>query len=413
VLVVGDTGRVLSDVLLAVKAAGLEPVQADGPPTQLKAQLDRDGTRYLASVLVMEPAEGAKLVRDTIGDQADAPCPWVAISQQCDATQRRMLFNSGCVAVLEGPFDSAALQLSLTALRNRLDAPDLRMPTYSRTATTRPLKILLADDNVSNQMLLARILSGAGHSVVCAERGGQAFDIMASEVLDVAILDLNMPDMSGPDVVKLYRASSIGATGRLPIMILSADATPAAKQESLEAGADEFLTKPVVAASLFSALARLVGGESSVAPKGDRPVQAATAIDTHTGSPGPTMVDSDRIQSLRRIARGDEKFLEKYISAAFSEIEQAISDLRKAVTAEDVRGARDALHIIEGTGASVGATALVANCKSMRHYLGTGHDSDSAHALAELSTAYTLAKSVILANMHNARENVSRSNASR
>jgi two-component system sensor histidine kinase RpfC len=236
---------------------------------------------------------------------------------------------------------------------------------------------------------------------------------MASEALDAAILDLNMPDMSGPDVVKLFRASSIGASGRLPIMILSADATPAAKQESLEAGADDFLTKPVVAASLFSALARLVGGESSAPSAIEKPVEPASGANQHAGSTGQLMVDSDRIQSLRRIARGDEKFLDKYISAAFSEIEQAISDLRKAVTADDVRGARDALHIIEGTGASVGATALVANCKSMRHYLGAGHDSDSAHALAELSTAYTLAKSVILANMHNARENASRSSASR
>jgi hypothetical protein len=87
--------------------------------------------------------------------------------------------------------------------------------------------------------------------------------------------------------------------------------------------------------------------------------------------------------------------------------------LRKAVTVNDVRAARDALHIIEGTGASVGATALVGNCKSMRSYLGAGHDSDSANALAELSTSYTLAKSAILANLHNARENASRSNAAR
>src|SRR5205823_2236999 len=72
----------------------------------------------------------------------------------------------------------------------------------------------------------------------------------------------NMPDMSGPDVIKLFRASSAGAE-RLPIVVLSADATPAAKQESLDAGANDFLTKPVTSRTLLSALQRAIPSEAS------------------------------------------------------------------------------------------------------------------------------------------------------
>jgi two-component system sensor histidine kinase RpfC len=194
-------------------------------------------------------------------------------------------------------------------------------------------------------------------------------------------------------------------------MILSADATPAAKQESLEAGADEYLTKPVVSALLFSALERMVAG----IPRGEvEQEQPSTAARDHEKDELPTaavLVDPERIQALRRIARGDEQFLEKYVSAACSEMEQAIGDLRAAISAFDVKNARDALHIIEGTGASIGATALVGNCKSLRNYLRVAQDPECANALAELSANYALAKSVILAHLHNASVSAPRSNA--
>jgi hypothetical protein len=87
--------------------------------------------------------------------------------------------------------------------------------------------------------------------------------------------------------------------------------------------------------------------------------------------------------------------------------------LRTAVRSSDIRVARDALHIIEGTGASIGAVALVANCKSMRTYLAVPDDPDRAGALAELSTTYMLTKSTVLASLHESRVKTTRSGATR
>jgi len=112
------------------------------------------------------------------------------------------------------------------------------------------------------------------------------------------------------------------------------------------------------------------------------------------------LIDSDQLQSLRRIARGDEKFLEQYISAAFADLEAAVISLRAAASANNATDARGALHIIEGTGGSLGAVALVKSCKSMRTYVSVPGDPDCATALAELSTILALTKSAVAAVLH-------------
>ena len=103
-----------------------------------------------------------------------------------------------------------------------------------------------------------------------------------------------MPDMTGPDVIKLYRAGEVGATKRLPILVLSADATPAAREESIAAGASEFLTKPVTAQTLLVAIHRLVGGRSfNVEHKGKvQPIEAARSgeNDARTTTAEPTQL---------------------------------------------------------------------------------------------------------------------------
>ncbi len=314
--------------------------------------------------------------------------------------QRASLVAGGASALL--PLDASVVLLrdTLSALVHRLELPvSAEAPSLPDSGVVPSLRVLLADDNTSNQLLLSRILEDAGHKVFTAERGDRAFDLMSAGNLDLAIIDLNMPDMSGPDVVKLYRASSIGGA-KLPIIILSADATPAAKQESIEAGADEFVTKPVTSAMLLATIGRVMAGAGA---RGETLTLVPRSEKAPAAPKSPVLVDTDRIQALRRIARDDARFLDQYVSAAFSEMEKAISDLRAASHGANTRAARDALHILEGTGASIGATALVANCRAMREQLSSSRDGDRAGVLAELSTTYALTKSTVQASLHESR----------
>jgi two-component system, sensor histidine kinase RpfC len=397
VLVVSRNDPSRGAVAASMTALGLEPIVVDANLTESPIF---DSQRYLAALLVMEAGEAATYAEKILLDRAGVGCPWLVIAPNYTATQRAALVRVGVAALLDLTFSMETICTALSALCNRLEPTvGSTLPKTQVSNIVRPLTILLADDNPSNQLLLSRILQDAGHMIRSAERGDKAFDLMAAGGIDVAILDLNMPEMSGPDIVKLYRASSVGGD-KLPILILSADATATAKRESLEAGADEFLIKPVVATTLLAAIERVIAGVSARFAR-------AEGLDKAEEQPTPVkapMVDPERIQALRRIAHGDTRFLDRYISAVFAELEQAISNLHVAAKTGNTIAARDQLHIIEGTGASIGATALVTNCRVLRSTLDPDHDTDRNTLLAELSTTYALTKSTVLASLHEIRD---------
>ena len=288
------------------------------------------------------------------------------------------------------------------------DAPDSIDPSL-----TPPLEIVLADDNASNRLLLAKILENAGHHVHEASRGDQAYDAMLKDTTDLAILDLNMPDMTGPDVIKLYRAGEVGATKRLPILVLSADATPAAREESIAAGASEFLTKPITAQTLLAAIHRLVGGRPSADQQSGRipPLEAVQCADN--GAQTPTaerfelqqpsdshvpagmIIDADRLHSLRRMANFDHQFLESYVTAAVGDLEEAVAELRAALPSRNTELARSALHNIDGTAATVGAAAVAASARHLRQRIIENQFQEAQQVLAELESNMTLTRLAI------------------
>ena len=400
VLLIGHAGEARDELVVTLKSLGLTPITTDvvihDPPSF-------DAKRYLAAILLLPAGEAAAYSEAVLRDRAGMICPWLIAAPTYSSTQFAALQRGGAAGLFAPTIPLNVLRTNLVALLSRLDLPGGgEGQSLPASGVARRLNILIADDNRSNQILLSRILEDAGHSVYAAESGDRAFDLMAAGGLDVAILDLNMPDMSGPDVVKLYRASCVGGE-KISIIILSADATPEAKQESIEAGADEFLTKPVTAGLLLAAVERLMAGAAVRASA--TPAQKTTLVSLPAGSASaPILVDQDRIQSLRRIARGEQKFLDQYVKAAFAELEKAIEDLRTAVMAGDARTAHDALHVIHGTGASIGAIALVANSKAMNNLLSNQRDPHLRDALAEISTIYALTKSTVLANLNHPRD---------
>lgn len=123
------------------------------------------------------------------------------------------------------------------------------------------MRILIADDDEQLQRALRITLTARGYDVVTAHNGAEAIDVAATAHPDLILLDLGMPRIEGIDVIRTVRAWS-----NVPILVLSGRTDSAEKVEALDAGADDYVTKPFAMDELLARLrarARAVAGDEA------------------------------------------------------------------------------------------------------------------------------------------------------
>ena len=130
-----------------------------------------------------------------------------------------------------------------------------RQPEASGPA--RPLRILLAEDNAINQMLVTAMLRKSGHVVEAVENGRLAVEAVATRDFDVVLMDMQMPEMDGEEATRTIRTLP-SLRGRIPIIALTADVMPEHTTRYREAGVDGVVPKPIDWDTLSGELAKLI-----------------------------------------------------------------------------------------------------------------------------------------------------------
>lgn len=164
------------------------------------------------------------------------------------------------------------------ALINRLrTAPNARaLPSRPESAPSHPITetaalgskhVLVVEDDRLNQTIVCSMLHNAGFHTTTAEGGVEALSLIARHAFDLVLMDWQMPDMDGLQVTRRIRAGEAGRYGRIvPIVALTANAFAEDRAACLEAGMNDFLTKPVLAAKLIETMKRwtaLPGGDDA------------------------------------------------------------------------------------------------------------------------------------------------------
>lgn len=228
---------------------------------------------------------------------------------------------------------------------------------YGKRVGERSLKILAAEDNPVNQQVLRGILKRVGHEVRIVSTGDQVLDAVEENIhaYDLIILDKNMPEKSGIEVIKMLRF--LDASHSLPIIMLTADATPEARAESMDAGSDAFLTKPINAKALLGKIAALTNPTSTMVSKLDTPAPVSLH---HAQDENASIVDLHAIEELAKL--GDSStFIEDLVFGFLRDGKKQVQRIKKSSN-NDYPELREALHALKGSSTELGARELAAFC---------------------------------------------------
>jgi CheY-like chemotaxis protein len=162
----------------------------------------------------------------------------------------------------------------------RQAAPERTLVTHhpGREAR-RPLRVLIAEDNVVNQRLTTRLLEKQGHRVTVVDNGLAALAILAQQTFDLVLMDVQMPEMDGLETTAAIRAQEQGTGRHLPIIALTSHAMQGDQERCFAAGVDAYVSKPMKVDELYAAIDRLCRHEPDAGlPRDHLPSERAPAL---------------------------------------------------------------------------------------------------------------------------------------
>ena len=245
-------------------------------------------------------------------------------------TARFVHMMSGRISLLDHSGPGTTFEVVLpTELATK---PELASPQPTEKPDMRPvraLNILVAEDTPASQLVIGTMLEKLGHRVTMACDGQMAVDLLGSDDFDLGILDIQMPHKSGLEAVGEVRHLP-GRRGTIPIVALSAQAFHTDRQEALEAGFDDHLSKPIRQEDLNRLLHRVIDGAF---------VRAPAAIE------GPTE-EPDMLAELEEVC-GAVVF-NQLLGTAIENIEADHKRMAAALEAGAFTSVRSAAHKLAG-----------------------------------------------------------------
>jgi PAS domain S-box-containing protein len=224
--------------------------------------------------------------------------------------------------------------------------PEGEKPKSSQQSS-RPMRLLVVDDNLTNAFYLAEVLRPRGHEVITAASGAEALEIISRIGVDAVLMDVQMPEMDGLETTRRIRAGQAGPSmSGLPILAVSALGLDAVRDKCLTAGMRAFLTKPVDVRRLFATLDELAGeiDRRCILP---RVGQDAWPADQERPGRAGESAPLPRQEYLKRL----QELFEKSVS-------QAVAKLGEGLEKNDPEEVARQAHSITNSAVVVGADDL-------------------------------------------------------
>lgn len=316
-----------------------------------------------ARVSRVDPVQLAATVRSEF---ALHPPMLVLLNAGASGRSRDALLKAGYASLLDAPFDKGRLfNIVHSALaKEDLPLPESVIPITAGARGRRPAgrRVLVAEDNPTNRLVIQKVLEGAGHAVSMVENGEQVLDALESERYDCVVVDWHMPVMGGLEALKLVRVME-PQSERTPFVMFTANATREAMDECAAAGFDAFLTKPIEPKRLLDTIAALCPEEPSGARRAMLTPEAAPSAVAPPAAGRAALVDHEKLAELQGIGRSG--FVADLVAGFVADGEKLIGAMAASTREADYKGFREHVHALKGSAGSLGAMALFEKCREV------------------------------------------------
>ncbi|HSF44112.1 MAG TPA: two-component regulator propeller domain-containing protein [Thermoanaerobaculia bacterium] len=217
-----------------------------------------------------------------------------------------------------------------------------------------PLRILVAEDNATNQKVMLLLLDRLGYQADVAADGYEVLDALRRRRYDLVLMDVQMPGMDGFEAARRIHAE--WPEGSRPrIVAVTANALSGDREACLAAGMDGYLSKPVFPENLEEVL--LGTGESLPVP----------------APPEPAVLDPSYLEGLRRLeAAAGKKIVAGIVESYLAESPRRLARMREALASGDAADLRFVAHSLKGSSAQIGAVTVAEKCQEIEHRAAGG-----------------------------------------
>jgi signal transduction histidine kinase/CheY-like chemotaxis protein len=246
------------------------------------------------------------------------------------------------------------------------------------------LRILLAEDGVINQRVAVGFLKQQGHDVTIANDGREAVEATQREAFDVVLMDLQMPNMDGCAATKVIRAEEDSTGRHIPIIAMTAAAMKGDRERCLEAGMDNYISKPIDPEQLRDALAEYVARKSEDA-QSNKPAQE-NQDDSDQKETTMDNTDSDiwDIELACQRIPGGRSSLDEMAQLFLGESQQLLEKIRTSISANDVPGVERHAHTLKSSANLFAADRLTSAARRLEEMGRNEQLGEVGEALAEL-----------------------------
>ena len=218
-------------------------------------------------------------------------------------------------------------------------------------------RILLVEDNTFNQQVALELLEEAGASVCLANNGVEALDLLRQTQFDCVLMDVQMPLMDGLQATRLIRADP--QLAHLRVLAMTATATSEDRVRCLDAGMDDFISKPIQPAMMYQTIASWLPARETPPPPAR--TRAAPAFKT-TLAGDPQVID---LSILAKLLGYNPQKVRKFAFKFLQTTQDGFGDIDAALARGDVHQVRELGHRIKSSARTVGALGLAELCHSL------------------------------------------------